>query len=101
MRGLLRSIAMVLALAGCAASEDSDAARERRCERLRDHLVGLRLVGANVDLEAHRAAIKQALGHKFIDTCASGLTTDQINCALAESDSARALECTRSSASTN
>jgi len=62
------SIATVLALAGCAASEDSDAARERLCERLRDHLVGLRLVGANVDLEAHRAAIKQALGHKFIDT---------------------------------
>jgi hypothetical protein len=94
------SIATVLALANGAASEDSDSAHERRCERLRDHLVDLRLVDTNIDAEAHRAAIKQALGDKFVATCATGLTASQVECALAASDSARALECTRASTST-
>jgi len=73
MRGFLMSIVTVLALAGCAASEDSDAARDAYANDCVDHLVGRRLVGANVDLEAHRAAISKRWDTSS-STCASGLT---------------------------
>lgn len=76
-------------------SEDSGAARTRRCEQLRDHLVELRLAGRTADLDAHRAALKQTLGDTFVRECSSDLSSNQISCALASTDSKHAMECTR------
>jgi hypothetical protein len=97
MRELLFLFACIAA-AGCA-SEDPQDALARQCGRLRDHLVELRLEGTKVDVEAHRAAIKGALGDRFVEQCTAEMTTTQVSCALAATDSSHALECTRGSAS--
>jgi len=101
----MRTLLLMIAIAtttSCASSEDPNEARARQCAQLRDHLVDVRLAGTQVDVEAHRAAIKGALGDGFVDRCTAQLTRTQIKCALAASDSAHALDCTReSTTSTN
>ena len=89
-------MAGALWLASCA-GESSGAAQRSHCERLRDHLVELRLAGVEADVESHRATFKQALGDTFIDRCTAQLTTEQVQCALATRDSARAVKCTGTS----
>lgn len=84
-----------LASASCGSGDETEAATARQCEQLREHLVELRLQGANIDVAAHRAAIKQSLGENFVDTCTAQMTRDQVRCALAASDAPDALECTR------
>lgn len=93
----MRSIMIVFALASasCGSGDETEAATARQCEQLRDHLVELRLQGTNLDVAAHRAAIRQSLGDDFVGTCTAQMTRDQIRCALAASDAPDALECTR------
>ncbi|MFT3697711.1 MAG: hypothetical protein QM831_31520 [Kofleriaceae bacterium] len=75
-----------------------------RCAELRDHVIDLRLaplvkINADptplgsatappppVDIEKHRAALKQALGDDFTDRCMKNVSADQLNCALAGTD---------------
>jgi hypothetical protein len=84
------------AMLGCASSEDADGeeTRARQCSRLRDHLIELRLAGTDANVEAHRTAMREALGDAFIDQCSTQLTTRQLDCALGAKDRAQALECT-------
>lgn len=93
MRGCFLVFALVLA--ACASSEDPRDARTRQCAQVRDHLIDLRLAHAH-DVDAHRAAMKQALGDRFVDECAASLTQTQITCALTASDAVAAIDCTRS-----
>jgi hypothetical protein len=87
------------ALAGCTSSEDGAAASRKRCVTLRDHLVELRLQGAGVDeVAAHRAAMQQALGDRFVEQCMA-LPPKQIACALAAKDTASATSCSAASSS--
>ena len=83
-------------LASCSSSSDDGADPRRRCEQLRDHLIDVRLAASDIDLTAHRAAMKQALGDHFVDACASKMTGDQIRCALDAKDQAAADACTSS-----
>lgn len=89
-------------LVGCGGSDDDEAVTTaRRCERLRDHVVELRLADINpetgVDREAHRKAMTQALGDDFIAGCKTKLSEPQLDCALAAADPASAAACTTAS----
>lgn len=95
MRCLLVMVSFMLACA----SEGSEEARAHQCRQLREHLVDLRLAGASVDVEAHRATITRALGDRFLSRCATDLTDAQLKCALKASDSTTAMECTRNESS--
>ncbi len=93
----------------CAPSEDDV---DGPCGQLRDHLVDLRLkdaaagsgnpransaaVTAAINLDAHRAAMKAALGQGFIASCQRALSKQQIQCALAAHDLPEAQACHRS-----
>ena len=97
-RGLV-NCAVSVVFAACTSSESVD---REHCERVRDHLVDLRLVqsqgatdsaGRPVDLEPHRAALKQALGEPFINTCLKEFSLPQVKCLLAAKDSAEATAC--------
>ena len=89
-------------LAACAGSRDDD---PKHCIAMRDHLVDLRIaqskgatdeLGRPIDLGAHRAAMKQALGETFIGACRRDMTSAQIQCVLGASDSTSAAACTSS-----
>ena len=94
--GLFFICLLVLAAAACTGGGNADV--HQRCEQVRDHLIDLRLrqaaasdtspasqlptivpaqgdrpaevvpPPAPIDLEAHRAALKQALGTRFVET---------------------------------
>ena len=81
---------------GGGGEEDEIKARSDQCERLRDHLVALRLATATnlgKELEQHRAALTQALGPQFIETCTKNTSEAQLACALSAQDSQAATDC--------
>jgi hypothetical protein len=76
----------------------------RRCTEVRDHVVELRLaqsrgatdaLGQPIDLAPHRAAMKQALGARYIEQCRREMSSSQIKCALSATDSEAASACIR------
>ncbi len=97
---MLKRLVMVSMLIGCGGGgepiEDETVASASRCERLRDHLVELRLATATKlgdEREQHRAALTQALGPQFVDACTTTTTEAQVTCALAAADSQAAADC--------
>lgn len=86
-------VVAVLLWVACASSEEGERAKAKRCELARDHLVDLRLAGTQADVQAHRAAITNALGSGFTEQCIATLSRDQIDCALAAKEATRALSC--------
>jgi hypothetical protein len=117
--GHLASIGALVAAASCRAGTVADHAT---CERLLDHVVDLRLEGARVstqrpprspgiaaegaapipsprpltsaELAEHRHALSRALGDSFVSSCETKLSRNQIDCALAATDSSAATRCT-------
>jgi hypothetical protein len=83
--------------AACASNDEFEVNRAN-CERYRDHLVDLRLrdSSASIDVRAHSAAMKQALGERVIDACEHQFSSPQLRCALRADDFADATACTRS-----
>ncbi len=92
-------LAMVVCLlAACGGGEEDEGkARADQCERMRAHLVDLRLASAQhldkSELVQHRAAMTQAMGPAFLDSCTRDMTAAQVACALAARDSQAAVEC--------
>jgi hypothetical protein len=86
-------VVLLLLMACSATDEDS---RRVKCERVRDHLVELRLQTASpgVDVSGHRSAMKQALGHTFVDRCEQDLSAAQVTCVLRARDHFAASACT-------
>jgi hypothetical protein len=66
-----------------------------RCTQLRDHLVELRLrnTGMDVDVDAHRQAMKHALGDRFVASCEQGMSSSELKCALAAKELRAATSC--------
>lgn len=96
MRQLLRVVVLSFAFGSCSSSQNADESREIQCTELRDHLVDLRLqdgAGPGVDVEAHRVAMKQALGADFITSCKTKLSENQIKCGLEAQQSSSIGEC--------
>jgi hypothetical protein len=91
-----RDFAIVLALLA-ACSSDEESPREQ-CERVRNHIVNLRLddlpsAESEQTREAHRASLTQALGDEFITNCEQQHKRRAIECALAALDVATATSC--------
>jgi hypothetical protein len=92
----MKWLALVLLCLGCSGDDEGDvtASRRSRCSQLRDHLVELRLATAtNVDVAAHRAVMRRALGDEFVTRCETSTSEDVVNCALAATDSSAAAAC--------
>jgi hypothetical protein len=96
----MRPIALVLCvLIGCGNGDDGglESADESptACERMRDHVIDLRLAGATgVDRAAHREALRSALGADFLDRCEQSMTSRQIDCVVFALDEETAAACT-------
>jgi len=85
---------LLFVFVACGTDDEEISTAATPCERLRDRLVELRMAEArNVDVEAHQAAMKQALGEKFLAACAKDLSPSQTNCAIAAPDSNGAAQC--------
>jgi len=90
-----RAAALVLlaaALTACTSS--SDAVSRHDCERLRDHLVDLRMSSVTADRDQHREALLASLGDDFVTTCVDQTSTDKLRCALDAHDAAGLRACT-------
>ena len=90
------ALCVVSILIACSSSDDIDVDR-RRCEQLRDHIVELRLrdVKSGIDVRAHKAAMKRALGERFIGGCMKELSASELQCHLRARDLATAAACTK------
>lgn len=87
-------VAMALVVA-CEGDEAEEPSRLSPCEQLREHMIDLRLADAmRVDKDAHREALRGALGASFIVGCEK-LSDESLACALAAPDSASAAACDR------
>ena len=76
----------LLALTSCSSESDSDAVSRRDCERMRDHLVELRMQSVTADQDQHRIAIRSALDESFVSACVENTTESQLHCALTAKD---------------
>ena len=79
--------ALLLACAGESPPDDPPDDRRSRCVALRDHLANLRVPAEATDAEAHRAAMRDALGEAFVAQCLDQYADDTVACALAAPDS--------------
>lgn len=113
-------------LASCAAkSNDSGESRDQQCERMRNQVVEMTIAGIPTDIHptpedlarvgvplssrnlpsvkpdvsGHRAALRQALGHEYIESCLANLTPKQLECSLAAKDTSALVVCQRSTPS--
>ena len=93
---------MVLVTAACSSSPSAPSRHD--CEQLRDHTIEVRLAtvtsgssdpsgNPGVDIAAHRAAMKQALGDSFVTSCLQTMTSSQLECALGAKDTETAVAC--------
>lgn len=82
---VLRTSLVLICAIGCNSGVRSDKAEARQCEQLRDRIVDLRLATASgidaKDLAAHREALRDAMGPRFIASCTESFTEDQVDCA--------------------
>lgn len=77
-------------LAGCVSDEESV---ERKCARLREHAIDLRVQGIpESDQEAHRTALRDAMGLAFMDQCVA-MKPAELDCALGAKDVLAIMEC--------
>jgi hypothetical protein len=82
---------VVALLVACTGSSETES---ERCERVRDKLVELHLASATqVDRDAHRKAMRAALGAPFMASCRDTMTAEQRDCVLAAADLASATAC--------
>ncbi len=89
-----RSLLALLLLAPLACASGSDDRPDREdCERLRDHVIALRLSAADsgghvavADVAQHRAALEAALGAGYVDDCRESRRPKDVSCLLAAAD---------------
>jgi len=90
-----RLVCLVL-VAGCATGGGEGRAGPKQCEQLRERLIDNQLsVATGVDKNAHREALRSALGTDFITRCTETMTEDQVDCALKASDDTALQACRR------
>lgn len=89
---------MVLFLAAACSSSSEIEVDRKHCVQLRDRMVELRLagVGSAVDVKAHRVAMRDALGERFLENC-ERLSVAELQCSLRASDLTAATTCVRQS----
>ena len=99
---LAGSLALLLACNGGSGDDEGEAnSLEKRCARMRDHLIDIRLqptgepdAARAASIEAqHREALTVALGEDFAQRCASSMSIAQIDCVLAAEDNEAVTAC--------
>ena len=86
--------ACLLLLLGSTACADEGPVPPTPCERLREHLIDLRMsYTRGVDVDKHKVALRQAMGPSFLASCKKDMTASQIGCALAATDSNAITQC--------
>ena len=85
------ALALTLTLA-CGGSDD-ERAEVTPCERMRDHLVELRLTSVTDDRDEHREVLRRALGAEFIESCERSMSDDQVSCIVNADEAAEAAAC--------
>lgn len=89
----MRRLALVVLLVSACSDSDEDS-NAKRCERVRDRIVDLRLENAtNVDRDAHRIAMRDALGADFVEGCQRTMTAAHQRCVLDAKDLTAASAC--------
>ncbi len=87
-------LALIVCLVMGCSDESEDEVTAKPCVELRDHVIGLKLADATqVDRDAHRAAMRRALGDEFVTQCQTAMTETQITCALRAADSGALTAC--------
>lgn len=71
---------LVLVVLGACSSER--VVERHDCERLKEHLIDVRLAGVTDDVEAHRATLRSAFADDFVDRCLES-SVDDLDCRLA------------------
>lgn len=103
------NVVAALLIGACAAKEPS---KQELCEHLRDHVIDLRVAtiptapsagsgsaldphvpAPKPDIEGQRAALKQALGTRYVESCATALSDEQVKCSLAAKDGDAVSKC--------
>lgn len=65
-----RMACVALLCIGCAAgSSEPEKQGTKACEQLREHVIDVRVSEIQQDREAHREALRQALGRSYVTTC--------------------------------
>jgi len=90
--------ALIVVLSGAACSESEPPAergdgRRERCIQLRDRTVDFRLESVEVDREQHRAALRNALGERYVKQCEETHSDAQLECALRAPDKQAVEQC--------
>ena len=94
MRRFLAACLLASSCASSSARDEESADPPTRCERMRDHLVEIRLAdAAGVDRAAHREALRNALGAEFMSACGA-MTIMRVDCVLDAEDSSALAACT-------
>ena len=97
----MRCLLIAVMLVGCGADDGAEVERQRPCDQLLEHMLDLSESGARndpKDLAAHRAAMRQAIGDRFLASCEQSMSSDQIDCAAKAGDLASATACTTTAA---
>ena len=95
--GWVLAVAVAVAVLASCSAEDEVPAEGHPCERLREHMIDLRIEGTPAAEQAgHREVMRRALGDAFLETCATTMSPAQIRCALDARDSAAAASCSTS-----
>lgn len=85
-----------LSLTAC--SSDSEPISRKDCERLREHLIDVRMQSVTADQDQHRIALRSSLDDSFITSCVETNSAAYLQCALAAVDSDALLACSEPSA---
>lgn len=94
MRSVFRlSLFITLTSLLACSSDEHDGVSRTDCEKLRDHVVDLRMETVTADHDQHRAALRSSLGD-FVTTCTDSTSPEQLRCSLAAADFASLAACT-------
>lgn len=86
---------LVVLLVACGGGAEAPAeVSQSPCEQVREHMIDLRLASAaKIDREAHREAMRRALGEDFLTSCRETMTDSEIRCVLEARDSLATVAC--------
>lgn len=77
---------VVVLMAAACSSDPSEPNPRRECERIRDHIIELRLQGVTADRDQHRAAFESAFGESFLVRCVEEASPARRRCVLDAKD---------------
>lgn len=94
MRSRFARVATLFAIAALVAcGGEAEEVTRRDCERLREHLIDMRMESVTADRDQHRAALEAVIGPSFIDGCREQISSVQLRCSLAAADTSALAAC--------